>query len=102
MEKRKASFKEVGLAVAPGRELWGPKRMVNQAYTSMCEEILTAETKKKPGYKISMTVDHASQSVTFTYVPIDFEFEAKMRKVNGIMQKAELDKIKRDFGIKGR
>ena len=102
MEKRKASFKEVGLAVAPGRELWGPKRMVNQAYTSKCAEILEAEAKKKPLYRVSMTVDHASRSVIFEYHPIDFEFEAKMRKVNGIMQKAELDKIKRDFGIKGR
>ena len=97
MEKRKVSFKELGLVVTPGRELWGPKRMVNQAYTSKCAEILEAEAKKKPLYRVSMEVDHSTRQVVFSYFPIDFVFEERMRKVNSIMEKAKVDKIKRDW-----
>ena len=43
VEKRKVSFKELGLVDSSGREFCGPRRMVNEAYTRKCEEVLEAE-----------------------------------------------------------
>ena len=101
VETRKVSFKELGLVVGPGREVWGPRRITNEAYTRKCEEILEGEAKRKPLYRVSMSIDHASKNVVFTYLPIDFAYESKVREVNRIMEKAKLDKIKKDFGLKG-
>lgn len=100
VEKRKVSFEEAGLTVPPGKEVWG--RIANDAYTKKCAEILEAEAKNRPLYRVSMTVDHGSKNVVFEYFPIDWEFESKMRKVNQIMQKAKFEQLKKDFGVEGK
>ena len=94
VEKRKVSFKELGLTVAPGKEVWGPRRIANEAYTKACEKILEEESRRNPTRRVIMSVDHASRCVTFEYLPIDFVFEGKMRRVGRIMEKAKLDEAK--------
>ena len=76
VETRSVSFKDLGWVVGPGKEIWGPRRVTNEAYTKKCEEILEAEAKRRPLYRVSMSVDHASKNVVFRYLPIDFEYEA--------------------------
>ena len=100
-ETRKVSFKELGLVVGPGREVWGPRRIMNEGYTKKCEEILEAEAKRKPLHRVSMSIDHASKNVIFTYLPIDFQYESKIREVNRIMEKAKLNEVKKRWGLKG-
>jgi len=94
VEKRKVSFKELGLTVSPGKEVWGPRRIANQEYVKKCNEILEEESRQNPTRRVIMTVDHASRNIVFEYLPIDFELEGKMRKVNRIMEKAKLDEAK--------
>src|SRR5512143_2261689 len=90
VETRKVSFRELGLTVSPGREVWGPKRITNQEYAAKCEEILAAESKRKPGHRVHMTLDHSSRSVTFSYVPIDYALEERYRLAESIVWKAKM------------
>ena len=101
METRSISFREAGL-MDPGKEIWGPKRESNSAYSKKCLELLNKEANQHPNYRVNMSVDHRSQRVTFEYYPRDFEFEAKMRTVERIMFKADMDKAKRFWQGKGR
>ena len=101
VETRKVSFKELGLTVGPGKEIWGPRRITNEAYTKLCEEILEAEARRRPLYRVSMNIDHTSKNVVFEYFPRDFEHEAQMRKVNQIMERAKIQDAKRFWNQKG-
>ena len=68
MKPRSLTFDEARLMPITGREVWPkPKGQHETKYYKRCFQLVQEETEKNPNYRIKMSVDHNSETITFFY-----------------------------------
>lgn len=67
----------------PDREIF-PRKQGSKvsAYQTRCLELLEAEERSHPGFKVTMSIDQNSKTVTFSYTKINAEVTLLEKRFN--------------------